>query len=72
LEHLLWPEELPSCTTIVLSGRDVIVPSKDVHRYISGRYKHTVMWNDDFLHGQFAVSRTTQRKLLKEFLRGVV
>merc|ERR1712224_161162 len=57
-QNILWPEELPGPTLVVLNGRDSIVPAHSIRRYLTA-YKQRcdasslwVLWFPDLGHGE--------------------
>lgn len=63
-QNVLWAEDLRMPALVVLSGKDSIVPSHSVHRYLMAhaqrrrmRGRLRLLWFPDLGHGEFTVGR---------------
>lgn len=66
----MWPSELPPGSTIVLSGRDNLVPVQEVRAIMaqraemSGQDAPTVLYNEEAGHGGFLSNERTQASII--------
>ncbi|GIM06354.1 hypothetical protein Vretimale_10681 [Volvox reticuliferus] len=64
----MWPSELPPCSTVVLGGRDNLVPVREIRRMLANRaalvgpaHPHPrVLFRDDLGHGGFLADEDCQ------------
>ncbi|GAQ85404.1 hypothetical protein KFL_002330140 [Klebsormidium nitens] len=61
---MVWPDQLPKNRVVFLSGRDQIVPSKEVKMQLE-RNGVRVIWNATARHAHFIFNSEAQRELLE-------
>ena len=62
---MLWPQEMPSSSLVVMSAHDDLVPWQMVRQQLANaNHAARIMVNPDMGHGGFLVSHTWQQQIL--------
>ena len=69
---MLWPDELPDPSVLVLSGKDDLVPSLLVSQMLASAPEHVkVLYHPGLYHGHFLFNRTWQDTIVQTFKAAV-
>ncbi|GJP49123.1 hypothetical protein CLOM_g8378 [Closterium sp. NIES-68] len=65
-EYLVWGDELPPASLVMLAGDDQLVPSPQVQSHLA-RHNVNVIYNDGFQHAQYLTRPDVQHKFVMAF-----
>ncbi|CAI5995504.1 unnamed protein product [Closterium sp. NIES-64] len=65
-EYLVWGDELPPASLVMLAGDDQLVPSPQVQSHLA-RHNVNVIYNDGFQHAEFLTRPDVQHKFVMAF-----
>ncbi|CAI5510191.1 unnamed protein product [Closterium sp. Naga37s-1] len=65
-EYLVWGDELPPASLVMLAGDDQLVPSPQVQSHLA-RHNVNVIYNDGFQHAEYLTRPDVQHKFVMAF-----